>query len=1368
MIDLSHITHSYGEGTVTFDQVFPFMSASDFIHALYAGGLVHASYTSEDDFSDAVNEVFFERGYNPGSFRPDGILTGMLVHYGGPYFVETGVGAIGRMIDHLRTLFSTNPELFLTAFTVSNLKASDDYISDAGTAKNLYLPTTNTNNIPNPEEVLYDPDTGDPDARLITAFYSTAAVNTMLNSSDYVFSEPHGRQTHFTDPAYVVATNQPKNPTGWKTSRFTVLAANEVDYWAVTLTKSNGNWTGTSFTITVNGVTTASIDASHKLFGTVDNPATPSTNENVANQLRYFIFQALQSIGVRASVFAYSETSTTKVFRIYFHNPAKVGTLWRYPEQSTGYAKPGYYQAEVNHEYSVSFTPSGGLAISAAEADHGNEMDYDWLDENGSVLLDSNGRCQRPVKVTNTFAYKRDLFESLLVEHVARGATYDLVYDDDEDALSYLDAVGYTGGVSRPFHGGGPENSNSPDGSWGRASYRAWWVTTQHFQDLYQDKLPASLVAELAAGNVWDDGRLDSETERTLTEQYYWLWMEEMMQSHIGEKSNEIADVFRVYWPQIKFGSWMGRMGVQSVPIGYRTDASPLLFGYMNYRVNAFRMFGAYDYYSQFGRNINAIPDKAEKHTWHPNSRVAINYAKRDDSGLVTIGTWTEPGIAASSVFVGNDQYWDGVEVGMNVYPRQLGTNNNDTTLRDLQDYFGQPYYTINPAATIPSQPTVWFDADTLSTSLTTWTHSGESGLPSVSSSAKISATGNGSITTVAASLNGHRVVRLVPASSQWLAVNNISAFLNNAYTVVATVKAASGMTYTGGLGGRVLLSTQSSGNADCDVIFVSGSDGYLKHADSTGTVRNLIETDLRGNWHTISLRFLATTIVAYLDGNEEATISVTRASDVSKCSIGQRYVSSTPSDFWDGDIAYVTCYLGDISATNRAATEGFQSWRFGLQANLPVGHPHSGSAPGSIYTKPWSRIVGYPVTAVGHLDESNNFQAGVDAYGHITALQYQDQDRDIPEWAHETTGLTGFSAGKNMYATFVDGWRVFLHGVRMMKSALLASYFPSFCWLAIPYSSYAIRDMEHEYGAEALIHLHLNGVDGIVWYNGDVPGVMDHLDVHNRFNDTMLELENLIGFEETTPLSSNFTRDQLDLQDSDYIISGVNLPGNKKLFRVTWRNHGLAGFDREEGGYCIFTRDDGSEFQIRGTRIASSLNQVGAWVQSTAANAGDVAATVGITASITGSVGQPVDGVVAGAFPTSYWTLTGTLTVEHQTVEPPPVFFVPYYVLLQPLPLPNDVVVRRVTVTQGNTAGTHAVSPATPQVGPFYADVGTRVQVSVVDVDDAGNWSEPTELTVIVGNDLPVLETLDDVAEYVADRVLSQGDGFRLAVIRR
>jgi hypothetical protein len=60
----------------------------------------------------------------------------------------------------------------------------------------------------------------------------------------------------------------------------------------------------------------------------------------------------------------------------------------------------------------------------------------------------------------------------------------------------------------------------------------------------------------------------------------------------------------------------------------------------------------------------------------------------------------------------------------------------------------------------------------------------------------------------------------------------------------------------------------------------------------------------------------------------------------------GQFDSSDGESGYWDGDIHEVLLYDNALSDTDRQKIEGYLAWKWGLQADLPSGHPYKSAAP--------------------------------------------------------------------------------------------------------------------------------------------------------------------------------------------------------------------------------------------------------------------------------------------------------------------------------------------------------------------------------------------------------------------------------------
>jgi hypothetical protein len=60
---------------------------------------------------------------------------------------------------------------------------------------------------------------------------------------------------------------------------------------------------------------------------------------------------------------------------------------------------------------------------------------------------------------------------------------------------------------------------------------------------------------------------------------------------------------------------------------------------------------------------------------------------------------------------------------------------------------------------------------------------------------------------------------------------------------------------------------------------------------------------------------------------------------------LGGRLTSGGPV-YLDGEIVEVLIYSSELSTSNRQLAEGSLAWKYGLEGNLPAGHPHKNVDP--------------------------------------------------------------------------------------------------------------------------------------------------------------------------------------------------------------------------------------------------------------------------------------------------------------------------------------------------------------------------------------------------------------------------------------
>ena len=82
--------------------------------------------------------------------------------------------------------------------------------------------------------------------------------------------------------------------------------------------------------------------------------------------------------------------------------------------------------------------------------------------------------------------------------------------------------------------------------------------------------------------------------------------------------------------------------------------------------------------------------------------------------------------------------------------------------------------------------------------------------------------------------------------------------------------------------------------------------------------------------------------VTAYVDGSlDDGPNAVAGTFDLH--GVGARLIGPL---YLDGDIAEVLIYSSELSADDRQLVEGSLAWKYGLEGNLPGGHPHKNVDP--------------------------------------------------------------------------------------------------------------------------------------------------------------------------------------------------------------------------------------------------------------------------------------------------------------------------------------------------------------------------------------------------------------------------------------
>lgn len=86
-------------------------------------------------------------------------------------------------------------------------------------------------------------------------------------------------------------------------------------------------------------------------------------------------------------------------------------------------------------------------------------------------------------------------------------------------------------------------------------------------------------------------------------------------------------------------------------------------------------------------------------------------------------------------------------------------------------------------------------------------------------------------------------------------------------------------------------------------------------------------------------------TLTGGIDGTMLTPIAAT-VSNPSAVVIGRGNINTATNQFFDGDLAEVVAIRSNLSTVDRQLLEGYLAWKWGLEANLPAGHPFRNTPP--------------------------------------------------------------------------------------------------------------------------------------------------------------------------------------------------------------------------------------------------------------------------------------------------------------------------------------------------------------------------------------------------------------------------------------
>lgn len=93
-----------------------------------------------------------------------------------------------------------------------------------------------------------------------------------------------------------------------------------------------------------------------------------------------------------------------------------------------------------------------------------------------------------------------------------------------------------------------------------------------------------------------------------------------------------------------------------------------------------------------------------------------------------------------------------------------------------------------------------------------------------------------------------------------------------------------------------------------------------------------------------VGVQYDTTNLTGLYNGAAQGSPAVTIPADTALFNIGSH--ASGGSNYFDGAIGEIVFIQSTVSLSNRQKLEGYLAWKWGLQANLPVGHPYKNAPP--------------------------------------------------------------------------------------------------------------------------------------------------------------------------------------------------------------------------------------------------------------------------------------------------------------------------------------------------------------------------------------------------------------------------------------
>jgi len=263
------------------------------------------------------------------------------------------------------------------------------------------------------------------------------------------------------------------------------------------------------------------------------------------------------------------------------------------------------------------------------------------------------------------------------------------------------------------------------------------------------------------------------------------------------------------------------------------------------------------------------------------------------------------------------------------------------------------PFYTATPTSNTVFAPTLfpglqlWLDATQVTgysngQAMTSWVDK---------STNAFSNTGSNGPTYQSSVLNSLPIVRF-NGSTQLFNFGNVLNLSTNGISVfsVVNIQTTGNMAIIG-------KSVAGPGNGRWAILRDAGTLLTFINVNSP-SASNITYADAATGTRIIGMTWDKSTLIAYSNANQMATLSVTEAGTLSNAF--PLYVGAYPNGtgtgplagyYFNGDIGETLVYNRGLSIQDRQTVEGYLGWKWGLQGSLPITHPYKFNNPAVNYT---------------------------------------------------------------------------------------------------------------------------------------------------------------------------------------------------------------------------------------------------------------------------------------------------------------------------------------------------------------------------------------------------------------------------------